>query len=138
MYYMYTLMQLYGTRADLIGLHATADINNLDVVDSLFHGSHLFGAIVISGGMQVRLTGNVLEGFGGPAMVINDVYLLVPLSFDHDHSRVNMAFTPSIDSHSHQLICFSSDEDSVLRRCWCDLNFTPQIWPEHHCELLRR
>jgi hypothetical protein len=73
--YPYTLMQFYETRADLIGLHATADINNLDVVDSFFHGSHLFGAIVISGGMQVRLTGNVLEGFGGPAMVINNVYL---------------------------------------------------------------
>eukprot|EP01051_Picozoa_sp_SAG22_P019255 SAG22_NODE_3498_length_1680_cov_1.380139_3_plen_195_part_00 len=52
--------------ANQIGLHATSDVNNLDVTDSFFHGSHLYAAIVISGGMQVNIQGNVLEGFGGP------------------------------------------------------------------------
>ena len=52
--------------ANQIGLHATSDVNNLDVINSFFHGSHLYAAIVISGGMQVNIQGNVIEGFGGP------------------------------------------------------------------------
>lgn len=40
--------------ANLIGIHAMADINNLDIVNSFFHGSHQFAGIVISGGMQVQ------------------------------------------------------------------------------------
>eukprot|EP01052_Picozoa_sp_SAG31_P016889 SAG31_NODE_1136_length_9734_cov_4.139595_2_plen_209_part_00 len=36
--------------ANGIGLHATADVNNLDVINSLFHGSHQYAAILISGG----------------------------------------------------------------------------------------
>ena len=35
--------------ANLIGLHATSDVNNLDVINSFFHGSHQFAAIAISG-----------------------------------------------------------------------------------------
>ena len=50
-----------------------ADINNLDIVNSFFHGSHQFAGIVISGGMQVNIVGNVMEGLGGPAIVVNDV-----------------------------------------------------------------
>lgn len=41
--------------ANLIGLHATADVNNLDVINSFFHGSHQFAAIAISGGDQVNI-----------------------------------------------------------------------------------
>ena len=32
---------------------AQADINNLDVRDSFFHGSHEYAGLVITGGMQV-------------------------------------------------------------------------------------
>ena len=62
--------------ANLIGLHATSDVNNLDVINSFFHGSHQFAGIVISGGMQVNIQGNVIEGLGGPAIVVNDVTAL--------------------------------------------------------------
>ena len=104
---------MYGTRADLIGLHATADINNLDVVDSFFHGSHLFGAIVISGGMQVRLTGNVLEGFGGPAMVINNVYLPAYQSQFCLIASALKSIRSEIDFPTLMRLMFSSDDDSV-------------------------
>ena len=44
--------------ANLIGLHATGDVNNLDVINSFFHGSHQFAAILVSGGMQVNIQGD--------------------------------------------------------------------------------
>ena len=59
--------------ANQIGLHATSDVNNLDVLNSYFHGSHQYAAIVISGGMQISIQGNVIEGFGGPGAYASGV-----------------------------------------------------------------
>ena len=47
------------------------------VVNSFFHGSHQFAGIVISGGNQVNIQGNVIEGLGGPGIIINAVTGLV-------------------------------------------------------------
>ena len=64
------------------------------VINSFFHGSHQFAGIVISGGNQVNIQGNVIEGLGGPAIVINAVTGVViqancELAHAHTHARTS-------------------------------------------------
>ena len=54
-----------------VGVLATAAINSLVVLNSQFEGDHV--GIAVNDGSNVRLEGNVIEGMGGAAIIVNSV-----------------------------------------------------------------